>query len=140
MIAQDPIQYKNNAARAAELKAKATPIFESIMWHPNVLDAIEIAKRQRGRRLVRVMIAIDHTGDTCEAMQASVTHVPLPKPGLKEDGTPKSKYQIGKYYVGCGSNPNFPSIISGPFDGAVPTLEGHTLYWFDAKYGLVKVE
>lgn len=52
----------------------------------------------------------------------------------------EASYKVGAYYIGIGSNPDFPGIIAGPFDEARPVLEGHTLYVYHSTYGLVKVE
>lgn len=136
----EPSQFEIDKERYDTHTRHAEPIFEFLRSRKNVKTAIEIAERKKQRRKIMVVLTIDGTGGegTCKPMNASVTHSPLPNPGHKLDRP--SKYEIGKYYVGLGDNPNLPGIISGPFDGARPVLEGQTLYVFDHNYGLVKVD
>lgn len=82
-----------------------------------------------------------HTKDQCRCPSPSKTKTILMElcPGCVKN-PPKKNLHDGRYYVGIGSDPNHPAIVAGPFDGAIPVMDGHTLYVYHHKYGFVKVE
>jgi hypothetical protein len=85
MVAQDSIQYANNQARAAALREKAEPMYALLADQPMVREAVEVAKRKKQRRIVKIVLAIDCTdGEMAIPMQCSFTHRPIAKPGSKK--------------------------------------------------------
>jgi hypothetical protein len=89
MVATDPVQYANNQARIAALRVKAEPMYALLADQTMVKEAVAIAKRQKGRRMIKIVLAIDCTdGETVVPMQCSFTQRPIPKPGHKRNGTP----------------------------------------------------
>lgn len=79
MIAHDPVQHANNLARIEALRVKALPIFDQIANLPGVQRELDLARRLKQRRLVKVMVAVDATTGEVEVMQSSITSKKLSK-------------------------------------------------------------